>query len=155
MAEEVRFFLRTALYSAVIAVVYWFASFEADGIPTDYDWAGTTLLVFTVLACGAVAGVVLLFVRGVRRDLAPRGGSLPARVAETVNRLIGLEHGSAERMEQPLAGEPELIPAGSPWPVVAALAATLVLLGLVYGPWLTVPGTVLLVIAVWGWLAQG
>ena len=155
MAEEVRFFLRTALYSAVIAVVYWFASFEPDGVPTDYDWAGTTLLVFTVLACGAVAGVVLLFVRGVRRDLAPRGGSLPARVAETVNRLIGLEHGSAERVEHPLAGGPELMPSSSAWPVVTALAATLIVLGLVYGPWLTVPGTVLLVIAVWGWLAQG
>ena len=54
MAEEVRFFLRTALYSAVIAVSYWFASFEPDGVPTDYDWAGTTLLAFTVLACGGM-----------------------------------------------------------------------------------------------------
>ena len=154
MAEEVRFFLRTALYSAIIAVVYWFASFEPVGVPTDSDWAGTTLLVFTVLACGAVAGVVLLFVRGIRPDLAPPSGSLPARVGETVNRMIGLEHGSAERVAHPLAGGPELMPSSSPWPVITALAATLIVLGLVYGPWLTVPGAVLLVIGVWGWLSQ-
>jgi hypothetical protein len=154
MAEEVRFFLRTALYSAVIAVIYWFASFERDGVPADYDWAGTTLLAFTVFACGAVAGV-LLFVRGVRPDPAPRSGSLPARVSETVNRLVGLEHGSAERVQHPLAGGPELLPTSSPWPVVTALAATLIVLGLIYGPWLTVPGAVLVVIGVWGWLSQG
>ena len=154
MAEEVRFFLRTALYSAIVAVVYWFASFEPDGVPIDYDWAGTTLLASTVLACGAVAGVVLLFVRGMRPDLAPRSGSLPARVGETVNRLIGLEHGSAEHLEHPLAGGPELIPSGSPWPVVTALATTLIVLGLIYGPWLTAPGGVLLIIGVGGWRSQ-
>jgi hypothetical protein len=153
MAEEVRFFLRTAVYSAPIAVVYWFASHEPDGIPYEYDWAGTTLLVFTVFAAGAVVGGIVLMTRSSwRRRLVPREGSAPRRVGETLNRVIGLEHGSAERVEQPLAGGPELVPSGSPWPVVAAVAAGMVLLGLIYGAWLIAPGIVLLVIAAAGWL---
>ena len=151
MAEEVRFFLRTALYAAVIAVVYWFASRAYEGLPLEYDWAGTTLLAFTALACGAVTSIVLLFARAARRDLA-REGSWPRRLGATANRLIGLEHRSAGGTEGPLTGGPELLPAASPWPIVAALAATLILLGLIYGPWLVAPGVVLLVIGVGGWL---
>lgn len=155
MAEEVRFFLRTAAYSIVIATIYWFASFQADGVPTAYDWAGTTLLAFTALACAAMSGGVLLLVRAARRDVAAREGSWPRRLGATLNRVIGLEHPSAGDIEHPLAGGPDLLPAGSPWPIIAAVAATLVLLGLVYGPWLLAPGVALLVVGVGGWLRHG
>jgi hypothetical protein len=152
MAEEVRFFLRTALYAAVIAVIYWFASRAYEGIPLGYDWAGTTLLAFTALACAVVTGIVLLFARAARRALAVREGSWPRRVGGTANRLIGLEHRSEGGRENPLASGPELLPGASPWPIVAALGATLILLGLVYGPWLVAPGVVVVVIGAGGWL---
>jgi hypothetical protein len=155
VAEEVRFFLRTAAYSAVIAAIYWFASFQPDRVPGGYDWAGTTLLAFTAIACAAMSGGVLLFVRAARRDLAAREGSLPRRMGATLNRLIGLEHPSGEGLERPLAGGPDMLPAGSPWPILAAVAATLVLLGLLYGAWLIAPGAALLVIAAGGWLRHG
>ena len=155
MAEEVRFFLRTAAYSALIAAIYWFASFQPDRVPGGYDWAGTTLLAFTALACGAMAGGVLLFVRAIGRGVVAREGSLPRRLSATLNRLIGLEHRSGQGLEHPLAGGPDLLPAGSPWPILAAVAATLVLLGLIYGAWLIAPGAALLVIAAGGWLRRG
>jgi hypothetical protein len=154
VAEEVRFFLRTAAYSAVIAAIYWFASFQPDRVP-GYDWAGTTLLAFTAVACGAIAGGVLLFVRAIRRDVVAREGSLPRRLGATLNRVIGLEHPSAGDIELPLAGGPDLLPAGSPWPILVAVAVTLVLLGLIYGAWLIAPGAALLVVAAGGWLRHG
>ena len=155
MAEEVRFFLRTAAYSAVIAAIYWFASFQPDRVPGGYDWAGTTLLAFTALACAAMAGGVLLFVRAIGRDVVVRSGSLPRRFGATLSRVIGLEPPTPERLEGPLAGGPDLLPAGSPWPILAALAGTLILLGLIYGAWLIAPGAALLVIAAGGWLRHG
>jgi hypothetical protein len=154
MAEEVRFFLRTALYAAVIAVVYWFASRAYEGIPSGYDWAGTTLLAFTALACAVVTGGVLLFVRAARRDLAAREGPWQRRLGATANRLVGLEHRSAGDTEGPLTGGPELLPAASPWPIVTAVGATLVLLGLIFGPWLLAPGAVVVIIGAGGWLRQ-
>ena len=154
MAEEVRFFLRTALYAAVIAVVYWFASREYEGIVLGYDWAGTSLLAFTVLACGAVAGGVLLLVRAARQGWAVRDGPLPRRMRATLNRLVGFGE-MAGPTEGPLAGGPDLLPAASPWPIVSAVAGTLILLGLVFGAWLIAPGAALLVIAAGGWLRDG
>ena len=155
MPEEVRFFLRTAAYSVAIAAIYWFASFQADRVPGGYDWAGTTLLAFTAIACGAMAGGVLLFLRAIHRDLVVRSGSLPRRFGATLNRVLGLGPPFRERLERPLAGGPDLLPAGSPWPIVAAVAATLLLLGLIYGAWLIAPGVALLVIAAGGWLRDG
>jgi hypothetical protein len=155
VAEEVRFFLRTAAYSAVIAAIYWFVSFQPDRVPGGYDWAGTTLLAFTALACAAMAGGVLLFLRVLRRDVLAPSGSWPRRFGATLSWVIGLEHPSRESLERPLAGGPDLLPAASPWPLLAAVAATLVLLGLIYGAWLIAPGAVLLVIAAGGWLRHG
>lgn len=152
MAEEVRFFLRTALYATVIAVVYWFASGAYEGLPLEYDWAGTTLLAFTALACAAVTSIVLLFAREARRGPAAGEGSSPRRLVAALNRLLGLEHGPAGRSEGPLAGGPDQLPTASPWPIIVAIGATLMLLGLIYGPWLVAPGAVLLVIGAGAWL---
>lgn len=155
MAEEVRFFLRTALYSAVIALVYWFASRAYEAFELGYDWAGTTLLVFIVLACGVMSGGVLLFARYARHGPsgAPDGGSRRG-VGAKLDRLIGLGHPQPGLQERPLAGGPDRLPAASAWPIVSAVAATLILLGLVYGPWLIAPGVVLLVIGAGGWLRE-
>ncbi|MDP9273621.1 MAG: cytochrome c oxidase subunit 4 [Chloroflexota bacterium] len=46
------------------------------------------------------------------------------------------------------------MPPGSIWPLVAGAAATLLGLGLIYGPWLTLPAIVVAAFAVWGWLTQ-
>ena len=151
MAEEIRFFLRTALYAAVIAVVYWFASREYEGIVLGYDWAGTTLLAFTVLACAAMTGGVLLLLRSARHGWTVGDGPLPRRIRATLNRLVGFGE-VAGRPEAPLAGGPDLFPAASPWPIVSAVAGTLILLGLVYGAWLILPGVLLLAIGAGGWL---
>lgn len=155
MPEEIRFFLRTALYGAVIAVIYWFASFEPDGIPTSYDWTGATLLAFSALACIAIVGGTLLLARALVRDgVALRRGPFHVRLGSMANRFIGFDRGSAEHLEGPLAGGPDVFPSSSPWPLVVALAATLGALGLVYGLWLTLPGLVLLVVGIGGWLGQ-
>ena len=154
MAEEVRFFLRTALYSAVIAVVYWFASRAYEAFSLDYDWAGTTLLVFIVLACGVMSGGVLVFLRAARHGSGDGKAVAPRGLGARLNRLIGLTHVAPGRWERPLAGGPDLFPAASAWPIVSAVAATLILLGLVFGPWLIAPGAVLLVLGLGGWLRE-
>jgi hypothetical protein len=38
--------------------------------------------------------------------------------------------------------------------VAAGIAAMLIGLGLVYGPWLWLPGLVLLAATVWGWVTE-
>ncbi|MGH2456372.1 MAG: hypothetical protein ACRDHD_08960, partial [Candidatus Limnocylindria bacterium] len=73
MAEELRFFLRTAVYAAVIAGVYWFASH--DPLTGAYDWAGTALLVATGIAAALVVAVMAAHVRRAVGD----GGRSPLR----------------------------------------------------------------------------
>jgi len=147
MAEEVRFFLRTALYSAVISVVYWFSSHEP--LTGAYDWAGTVMLLFTALAAGGVVAVLIASARGTTRGLQG-GGSLPG----LANRLVGFTDPATAADERPLSAGLEPIPTGSAWPVAAGLAATLIGTGLVFGPWLWLPGLALLTATVWGWIAE-
>ena len=146
MAEELRFFLRTALYSAVISAIYWFASYDA--VRDRYDWAGTAMLVATALAAAAVVAVLAASVRRARDGTT--GGS-PLAV---VNRVIGLGDPGGAADDAPLSVELDPMPTGSAWPVAAGIAAMLIGLGLVYGPWLWLPGLVLLVAAVWGWVTE-
>ncbi len=145
MAEEVRFFLRTALYSAAIAVVYWFNS---SSPVHGYDWAGTVMLLFTALAAG---GVVAVLAGSVRQTRAPAGGrSMLSRVTG----IIALTDPPGAAGDRPLSTELERVPVGSAWPVAAGLAATLIGLGLVFGPWLWLPGLALLAATVWGWVTE-
>ena len=145
MAEELRFFLRTALYSAVIGAVYWFVSYEV---------AGSVMLGFVVFATGLVVGLLLFAVRATRGELDPRSGGPMQRAGTALARLAGFAEPRGPAGEQPIAAGLEPLPAGSIWPLVAGAAATMVGLGLVYGPWLTLPGIVLAAFAVWGWLTQ-
>jgi Cytochrome c oxidase subunit IV. len=145
MAEELRFFLRTAVYSVLIGVVYWFVSYEV---------AGSVLLAFVVLATLLFVGVSGAFVREARDEILPPSGSAGSRVVGSVNRLLGFEEHAGSTNSEPLAAGLEPIPTGSIWPFIAGLAALLLLLGLIYGPWLLLPGVVLSAGTVWGWIIQ-
>ena len=145
MAEELRFFLRTAAYSAVIGLVYWFVSYEV---------AGSVLLAFVVFATGLIVGVLLIVVRATRGELDPRRGGPIARGGAVVARLVGFTDPQGAAGADPIAAGLEPVPSGSIWPLVAGAAAAMVGLGLVYGPWLWLPGIVLIGFSIWGWLTQ-
>jgi len=145
MAEEIRFFLRTALYSGVISVIYWFASYEpATG---SYDWAGTVMLAFTALAAGGVAAVLA---GSVSRARASGGGGPLTRVGNVIG--LGDPIGAAD--DRPLSTELDPVPTGSAWPVAGGLAALLIGTGLVFGAWLWLPGIALLAATTWGWITE-
>jgi hypothetical protein len=145
VAEELRFFLRTGLYAAVIAAVYWFASY--DPVHDTYDWAGTALLVAAALAGIAVAAVMGAFAR---RALHGRPGSTLA----VLGRWLGLSDPGGAADEAPLATGLDPIPRSSVWPLMGGLAAAFIGLGLVYGPWLWLPGIALLGWTAWRWVTQ-
>jgi hypothetical protein len=145
MAEELRFFLRTAAYTAVIGVIYWLLS---------YEWAGSVMLAFVALATGLVVVVFFLVVRATRGPLTNGADGPIRRVGVTIARLVGFAEPRGPAGEEPLAAGLEPIPLASIWPLVAAAAASMIGLGLVYGPWLTLPGLALLAVTVWGWITQ-
>ena len=150
MVEELRFFLRIAVYLVVIAAIYWFVSYEVTG---------TVLLLFGAAATGFfVVAARVSFQPKTPVDLTPR----PPRTG--LRRMVGVvgryfafdaEHDLGEEpAEAPLALEEEGFPEASIWPLAAALAALLLGLGLVFGPWLWIPGLVLGAASTWGWLTQ-
>jgi len=145
MAEELRFFLRTAVYSVVIAAIYWFASYAETGA---YEWAGTVLLAFVVFSAGAFVFVTGIHVPAAWRSTV-RGG-----IGGTLNRVFGMAEDPDIVARHPLEGGPELLPTASPWPIIGGAAALLIGLGLVYGPWLLLPGIAVAIGAVIGWIAQ-
>ena len=142
MAEELRLFVRAAIYVGGAGAVYWLVSSEP---------AGTVLL--AALLAGLVAFVLMaaLFAPRIISDLrAPEAGT--AGLLGRANRLIGFHE--RPDADAPLQGGPGLIPLASVWPVAMAAAAAVMGLGLVFGAWLLIPGIVLLVGAGLGWLTQ-
>jgi hypothetical protein len=137
MTEELRLFLRTALYAAAAGLVYWLVSYEP---------AGTVLLGGLLLALIAFIGMATVFAP------ATVGGARGRGAIAAVNRIIGFDEPA--NAPAPLESGPELIPTASPWPIVSAAAAVLIGLGLIFGPWLLAPGVVVLVTALVGWLTQ-
>ena len=144
MAEELRFFLRTAAYTAVIGVLYWIVS---------YEWAGSVMLAFVAVATGLVVVVFFTGVRATRGGRSGGAGGALRRAGSAVARLVGFAEPRGPAGE-PLAGGLEPIPVGSIWPLIAGAAAAMIGLGLVYGPWLLLPGVVLAAITIWGWITQ-
>lgn len=121
MSEEVRFMLRIAAYTALIATIYWFVAYER---------AGTTMLVFLALAAGFLVLWALRSLPAARpRSKAPAD-------------LVGLSDPPAES-ETALEIEEDVFPGSSLWPVVLAVGVTLLALGPLFGPWLWIPGLVL------------
>lgn len=134
MAEEFRLFLRTAAYIVIAGSVYWIVSLEPSG---------TVLL-------GALAAALVAFIlvgRGFSHDRsAPGAGSLLAKV----NAFIGF----ADRPDQPgpMESAPGLVPLASASPILSAAGAVLLGLGLVLGPWIGLPGLIVLLVGILGWL---
>ena len=145
MAEELRFFLRTAVYTVIIAIVYWFLSYET---------AGSVMLAFVSLATTAVVTVGFLTVAETHDELDPGSGSALHRIASIFARLFGFSQARRATAEEPLATELNPIPSGSIWPLTGGIAVVMAGLGIVYGPWLVGPALALGVLTVWGWLTQ-
>ena len=143
MAEELRFFLRTALYVVVVAAVYWFVSYEP---------AGTVLLVVLGVAIAGLLAIVVALAPRTVADLRPDGRGVLRRALGGLNRVIGF-HEPRDR-PAPLEGGPDLVPLSSPWPILTAGAIVVIGLGLIFGTWLLVPGVVLLGVSGVGWLTQ-
>jgi hypothetical protein len=153
MAEEVRFFLRTAASSVVISVVYGFASYDA--VRDRYDWAGTVMLVATALAAAAVVGVLLVSVRRARGGAGGAAGATRrSSPLATVRGVIGFTDPAGAANDNPVAAGLDPVPAGSAWPVGAGIGALLVAFGLVFGPWLLLPGLAVTAAVAWGWITQ-
>ena len=133
MAEEVRFFLRTAIYTVLIAVVYWFVSYEE---------AGTVMFAF-------VAASALIFI-GVTLRLSPksRSSSLSPKA------LVGFYDRPEDETHGPLEVDQDAFPVASAWPILAAVAAALVGVGAIFGPWLWVPGLALGLSTLVGWTTE-
>lgn len=132
MSEELRFFLRTALYTGLITVVYWFVA---------YEWTGTVLL-------AALFGAALSFVL-ITTVIVPatRSGRL------TAPGLLGFTEGNGDR-ETALEIAEEGFPAASIWPVALALGGLFIGLGAIFGLWLLVPGIGVTLAAGAGWILQ-
>jgi hypothetical protein len=127
MREEFRFFLRIGLYLLIAGVIYWFVTYEAAG---SVLMIGTFVAVaFFILAAGAETRI---FTRG-------RG---PIE-------MLGFTEG-----DDALDIEEEVIPPGSIWPLMAALAMLLVALGFLYGAWFWLPGAGLAGVSAWMWLTE-
>ncbi len=135
VAEELRLFLRTALYAGAIAVVYWFVSYEISG---------TFML-------GAVAAAALVLVcvpaATVRSTVADLG-------SDRLRRLVAFEEHEGTAQESPLAIDEGPLPSTSGWPVIGAGACLLIGVGAVFGPWFYLPGLAIAALCLWGWLDQ-
>jgi hypothetical protein len=145
MAEEVRFFLRTTLYSAAVGVLYWYISYEV---------AGSVMLAFVVLATGLVVGFLTIAVRATRGELAAGDGGAVSRLARPILQTVGVVVPRTAALEVRLGAGLGRFPRGSAWPMIGGAGALLVGLGLVYGPWLLLPGIVVVAFTVWGWITQ-
>ena len=140
MKEELRFFLRIALYSGLITVIYWLVA---------YEWAGSLML-------GFLFGAALFFVVVVRATLPGSEEKLGERkgIFGLFNRAIGFADDQDGAATGPLQLEDDPFPTATLWPVILASGATLLGLGLIYGPWLWIPGAVVLLSSGAGWFTQ-
>lgn len=145
MAEELRFFLRTAAYTTVIAWIYWIVSYET---------AGSVMLGFVAAATALVVAFIFFAVRSARGELDPHSGGPVVRAGMAFARLLGFAEPLGPAGEEPLAGDLEPIPLGSIWPLIGAAAASMLGLGLIYGPWLALPGVAVAALTIWGWITQ-
>ncbi len=139
MAEELRFFLRTALYTGLITVIYWLVAQE---------WAGTVMLAFLFGAALSIVLILAVVVPATRSAVRTDSGWL--------RRTIGFDEGSGGDASDsaPLALADEGFPEASIWPLGVAFGALLVGLGAIFGLWLLVPGLGIGLAAGAGWVTQ-
>lgn len=130
VAEELRFFVRTAIFTVLIGTIYWFVSYEE---------AGSILLAGIVASAVFFVAVIAAHVRASRR-----GG-------RSIKALLGFADTGADA---PLALDEDVFPTSSAWPLVVSVAAVLVGVGVIYGAWLWIPGAALGLAGAWGWLTE-
>ena len=104
MAEEIRFFLRTAIYTLTITVIYWFLSYEI---------AGSALLLSLGLSAIFFVVVGFVMIRHAKEDPLPDD----TRPANVIQRTLGFDEPEGETVRPPLALEDEPIPSSSIWPL--------------------------------------
>jgi Cytochrome c oxidase subunit IV len=141
VAEEIRFFLRTAIYTLTITVIYWFLSYEI---------AGSALLLSLGLSAIFFVVVGFVMIRHAKEDPLPDD----TRPANVLQRTLGFDEPEDETVRPPLALEDEPIPSSSIWPLATAIAALFLGLGLIYGGWMWGPGIGIAIVALWGWVTQ-
>lgn len=134
MAEELRFFLRTGLYSALVGTIYWFVSYEV---------AGSVLLAFVFVGALVFVAVMAAVARG--------GQVSEAEGRHVIVRYLGF---AEDDSPSPLELADEQLAPTSRWPLVTGLAAALAALGLVFGAWFLVPAAGLGLAALHGWLTE-
>lgn len=145
MAEELRFFLRIALFVGPAAAVYWFVSYEV---------AGTILLVALTLGALLFLATIASLVQAARDDIVPDASGAGRTVIGIVERLVGFEEDSGPAAGSPLESDEEPIAHTSAWPVLTSASASLVGIGLLFGPWFWIPGLAIAALALLGWSAQ-
>jgi hypothetical protein len=141
MVEEVRFFLRIALYTIGITIVYWFLSYEI---------AGSVFLLSLGLSAIFFVFSGIVMIRHTRREVVPD----ETESGNPIKRVVGFDEEASETITPPLSLEDEAVPTSSIWPLLTAAAALLMGLGLIYGGWLWGPGVMLATVALWGWVTQ-
>lgn len=127
MPEELRIFVRAALYLAAVTAIYRVVSDEV---------AGTLLL-------GGLFVSSLVFIAL---------GRALGRSSEQKQSFLAFDEAGGETA--PLEIEEEPVVTVSPWPLLGAAAAMLIGLGLLYGPWLWLPGAALALGSAYGWITQ-
>jgi len=129
MPEELRFMLRSAIYSLFVGTVYWFLTYEA---------AGTVLLVGAGMSAGVMFGALLFEWR--------RSGH---RLSGPVWRWALLPPADAQSGTTDESGR---LPRPSLGPLAGALGVALVALSLVFGIWMAVAGIVPALVGLRLWL---
>jgi hypothetical protein len=129
MPEEMRFMMRSAVYSIFIGIVYWFVSYEA---------AGTVFLLGAGLAAGVMFGAIYYEWR--------QSGH---RLRGPFWRWINLPPAEAESGTTDETGR---LPRPTIAPISAGLGVALLALGLVFGIWMALAAIVPLVVAMRAWI---
>ena len=153
VAEEVRLFLRSGVYAAVMAVVYWLLS---------YDAVGTVLLGGFSLASWVAVGLLRRGQpgRGSPRE-APEGarsdesraGSADHRAAAAVTSFTrrGVSD-PRDIVDRPFLDESGRIPDSSGAPFLVGLGIGVAGMGAVFGLWFVIAGAIPFVLGALDWL---
>ena len=127
---------------ATIAYSVWAYLYDAQQLATDpsggegsgtIEWVGTTGLAL----CAALATLIAFYLRRVHRA---QGAELPEDRMDAE-----IDDGDAEQGH---------FSPWSWWPVTLAAAAALVFLGLAVGPWISIIGVGVFVVAITGWVYE-
>lgn len=126
MKVETRLFLFLVIFFAAVSPIYAFVTWRLDG---HVEVIGTTVFLLTVLMTAMIAGYLHLTGRGL--DLRPEDN----KEGEIIDGVGALG----------------FFPPSSIWPFWAALVAAVILLGPVFGWWITILGVGIGIWAVCGW----